>query len=610
MSKVNETEQKIRTAMEHATPDVLEEILSSCNTQKGDQIIMMNTKKKNIIAAWAAVAACLLLICTSVFGINTWRIGNTVDSTIMLDVNPSISIKVNAKERVLEVSPMNDDAEVILDGMDLKGTELSVAVNAIIGAMLRNGYLSDIQNSILVTVENTDAEKSNNLKQQIISIINSACGEEDLDAAVLTQNMTEDNDLEKLANEYSISCGKAALIQKLIGKDASLTFEELAPLSVNEIVLIAESRDLDEALAALIEKIGSASDKAYIGVDSAKQIAFEDAGVTSNDIVKMEIELDSRNGNIVYEVEFETADTKFEYDILATDGTILESSGKPFDSSKDAEKEENSNQTGSSSNVGGSTGSESSYIGETAAKNAAFTHASVTESNVKYCNVWIEYEDGHPDHYEVEFEAGGIKYEYEIGLTDGKVLEHSEKNNSGTTSSSTTSSSTTSSSTTGSTTASAASYIGEAAAKSAALTHAGVTESDVKYCNAWIDYENGRPDHYEVEFKTGSAEYEYEIGLTDGKVLNYEKDEFSTHSSNSTTGSSADISNLIGTEAAKTAAFSDAGVTASSVTELKCQLDDDHNQYIYEVEFKVGKREYQYEIDAATGSVLSKEIHD
>lgn len=587
MNKINETEQRIRTAMEHATPDVLDHIISSCDTQKGEISIMTKTKKRKFIAAWAAAAACLILICTGVIGMGLWRVGNTVDSIIMLDVNPSLSIEVNAKERVLKVTPLNEDAEIILDGMDLKGTDLNVTINAIVGAMLQKGYLSDLQNSVLVSVENDDAEKSYNLKLEIIDAINAACNDEALTAAVVTQDITENSNLEQLAEEYNISSGKAALIQKLIEEDGTLTFVSLAPLSVNEIMLIAESRKLD---AASTEKTGSVSDKAYIGADAAKEIAFDDAGVTSASVTKLEIELDCENGDMIYEVEFETADAKYEYEILAADGAILVYSKKPHGTGE---------QSGSAGN--GSV-DDSSYIGESAAKSAALSHAGVSESDVKYCNVWLEYDDGYPEYYEVEFEAGGIEYEYEIGLTDGQVLEYSKEDHSGSS---------------GSDSANVSSYIGEKAAKNAALSHAGFSEGDVLYCEAWINYEGGHPASYGVKFGVIGAHYEYLIGLTDGQVINYWKydassqhHDYHNYSGNEGSGGTVDASSFIGEEAAKQAAFSDAGVEASRVSKLKCQLDHDHDQYVYEVEFKVGQTEYEYDIDAITGNVLSKEIDD
>ena len=61
--------------------------------------------------------------------------------------------------------------------------------------------------------------------------------------------------------------------------------------------------------------------------------------------------------------------------------------------------------------------------------------------------------------------------------------------------------------------------IGAAAAKQAALTDAGFTESQVKALDA--DYENDDGfKYYEVSFIVGTTEYEYAIDAFTGEVLN------------------------------------------------------------------------------------------
>ena len=60
----------------------------------------------------------------------------------------------------------------------------------------------------------------------------------------------------------------------------------------------------------------------------------------------------------------------------------------------------------------------------------------------------------------------------------------------------------------------------------------------------------------------------------------------------------------IGKDAAKAKALAHAGVSAGDVRELKCELDRDDGIYLYEVEFEVGRTEYEYDIDAYTGAIL------
>ena len=68
----------------------------------------------------------------------------------------------------------------------------------------------------------------------------------------------------------------------------------------------------------------------------------------------------------------------------------------------------------------------------------------------------------------------------------------------------------------------------------------------------------------------------------------------------------------IGEEAAKDIALKDAGFSAGDVTELKAELDLDDAVVHYDVDFKQGGKEYDYDIDATTGAIIQakSEIDD
>lgn len=61
---------------------------------------------------------------------------------------------------------------------------------------------------------------------------------------------------------------------------------------------------------------------------------------------------------------------------------------------------------------------------------------------------------------------------------------------------------------------------------------------------------------------------------------------------------------FIGTETAKKAAFSHAGVSGASASEIEVELTEEDGKFVYKIEFKSGVVEYEYEIDAAAGAIL------
>ena len=66
----------------------------------------------------------------------------------------------------------------------------------------------------------------------------------------------------------------------------------------------------------------------------------------------------------------------------------------------------------------------------------------------------------------------------------------------------------------------------------------------------------------------------------------------------------------IGRDAALEAAFNDAGVSESDTTRLKVSEDRDDGRKVYEIQFDVDNTEYDYEIQALDGSILSSETEN
>ena len=142
--------------------------------------------------------------------------------------------------------------------------------------------------------------------------------------------------------------------------------------------------------------------------------------------------------------------------------------------------------------------------------------------------------------------------------------------------------------------------IGEAKAKSIALNHAGLTESQATFLSVKRDYDDGRWE-YEVEFYKGTTEYDYEIDAATGTILSVDYDAEHYVPSGSQSGTQTDI----GEAKAKSIALSHAGLTESQVTFVMVERDWDDGRWEYEVEFYKGTTEYDYEIDGATGTILS-----
>ena len=235
------------------------------------------------------------------------------------------------------------------------------------------------------------------------------------------------------------------------------------------------------------------------------------------------------------------------------------------------------------------------YIGEAKAKSIALGHAKVTERNATFIKVTLDYDDRRVV-YEVDFYSGNTEYDYEIDAISGDIREYDRDIEyysipSGTSRSSSDSSD----------------YIGEARAKSIALEHAKIAERNATFIKAHLDYDDGRTV-YEIDFYSGNSEYDYEIDAVSGEIREYDHEiEYRETPRATQKPATGNTGEYIGEARAKSIALSDAGLSESGVRSLKAKLDREHGTMVYEVEFKNGRREYEYEIDALSGAILQSD---
>ena len=362
------------------------------------------TTKKTTKRKWTSlIAACLAVMLLG--GGLFYQRANAVASVVSLDVNPSIELKVNRSEKVLVCTPLNEDAKAILadmgNGADLKGAKLDVAVNAIVGSLVRNGYLNSISSAIMISVEDKDTARAEKLQRELTSTVDGVLQTSESRASVLTQTLTQDAVLEQQARENSISTGKAALVNRVLALNPALKFDALAKLSVEEL------KDLAEAGAPAMP----------IGKDAAAYAAEQYAGTTAVDSVTAEVDPELDESPAHYEVELQTAWGEFEYLVDAYTGKVLSGQkdllaavSAPNDTTKPADQKPAPSGTVQD-------------IGYTKAKSIALNHAGVSESKAYDMDIELDDEDGTLV-YEVEFKSGNMEYDYEIDAASGTILKH------------------------------------------------------------------------------------------------------------------------------------------------------------------------------------------
>lgn len=485
--KKQEIETRLNRALSRETPDVLSRVLSAYEQE--EKIVELNqvqqsVKKKSHWPIWAVSAAAALVLAVA----GAWGLTGAygTDSLISIDVNPSIELTTNRREKVLKVTALNDDAGQILDGMDLKGADLHVAVNALIGSMVKNGYIDEVRNSVLVSVDSKNSGRAAALQDELAADIQQALEHSAISAAVLKQSVAEDEDLRSLAQQYGISAGKASLIQQLSRQDPTLGLDQLAGMNINDLSLLALSKDpeIQNTLS------GTVSDKAYIGLDRAKEIALAKQPGGS----LREIGFDLEDGKPVYEGELLYEGREYEFDIDAVTGEILKWKD---DGAVDHDDDDNDDAP---------LPDDPAYIGLEKAKEIALGRLP----GAQVLELKLDRDDGRVV-YEGELVKDGLEAEFHIDAVTGEILKWEEEEASpqppieqnATTPSD----------------APKPSYLGIAQVKDIVL--AKLPGGVIKELD--FDHEDGRPV-YEGEVVKDGVEIDFEIDALTGEIQKWEED--------------------------------------------------------------------------------------
>lgn len=261
-------------------------------------------------------------------------------------------------------------------------------------------------------------------------------------------------------------------------------------------------------LAAALAGCGNtpaADQAAKISMEQAQTAALDAANIDAADADVSSATLSEVAGVTCYKVEFTSGDHTYAYSINAENGEVLEASYRdenaaPADSTQTDTPASGATttpaQTAPSTNTNTSTGA----VDEAKAQEIALAHAGVKVADATITKSKLDYDDGRQV-YEIEWYANGAKYDYEIAVATGEIVNsgYEAKTVVGTGSSAT---------------------VSEATAKQTALARvSGATEKDVY---EWkLDYDDGRPE-YEGKIIYGGTEYEFTIDATSGTVTEWD----------------------------------------------------------------------------------------
>ena len=251
--KNKDIEHRIREEVKAATPDVFEKV-AGADISTDSNIKAFETGNRKSVRLKAArrglAAACAAIVVG--LGALIYSLNAVTDSSISIDVNPSIEIITNKRDKVIKVNALNEDAEKVIGAMKLDDTGLDVTVNELVSAMVEYGYISADKRDILVTVENKNEEKAKSIRDRVDNDITEALIKLEIKPNLVSQTADrhkKNDDIQKQADENGISYGKALMISKLREKYPVLADEKLETMSTHEILLLLDSlgiKDYDD----------------------------------------------------------------------------------------------------------------------------------------------------------------------------------------------------------------------------------------------------------------------------------------------------------------------------------------------------------------------------
>ena len=282
------------------------------------------TQNKSVKHRWFALLAACVIFAIFISIVTPLSLGNKEAGKVTMEINPGVEFTIARNGSVKAVRFLNDDAEDVLSALTLKGHDLRTAIMVTISAYKASGYM-DRNDTVLVSF-NKQLNGNKKLQKSVAENVQAALEETNAVKTVVYVNEEESKETAEIAQKYSVSEGKAKLIEEA-SKVSGLTVDELAQLPLDELIDLQKNVD---------SKVLSTR---FIGIIRAKQIALQDSGCVNRVTFTEAVLVDGGIKTPYYRLVFNDRHVEWTYRIDATSGAILEKSNIVFFISLEEAKE-------------------------------------------------------------------------------------------------------------------------------------------------------------------------------------------------------------------------------------------------------------------------------
>lgn len=241
-------EEKILSSIKKSIDDAPINLLDKIKSQDIPKMLRHDeiTKQKDARTLSKTLFPIMSLAASLLFVFGIWQFNQNIpDSYVYLDVNPSVEIVTNKKDHVIKLLSFNEDGEKLIEDVNYKGRDMVLVTEEIVKKMISEGYISNSEDYLLISVFNKDQDKKQEQKDSLNASIHSFMEEEEFMPIILLQNIENTSTIERYAKDFGVSPSKMTFIRNMIILNPELQVEDLVSLSLKELVLIGRTMELN-----------------------------------------------------------------------------------------------------------------------------------------------------------------------------------------------------------------------------------------------------------------------------------------------------------------------------------------------------------------------------
>ena len=311
---MNEDQLKrhLKHAVDQAPIDLLETIKAQpCEKMANHdeitlQAVTANPSRSHRISRLKPALALLSAAAVFLFAFINWHMSTQwVDSMVYLDINPSLQIETNRRDQVIRLSGLDEESRALIADLDYKGKALETVAVELLDRLVLGDYVSSSEPAILLSVYNEDSEKRDRQLSLLDQAIHQYLKRLKIQPIVLTQPLDPTQTLTDYAEANHISVSKMTLIRNMILLDPELKAEELAKLTLEQLIKVSSKVTLD------LDRIIQSSDLDRVRV---RDDIDDDTNEAENDNDKYKNDIDNDSYNDKDEID-ENDDDDFDTDL-------------------------------------------------------------------------------------------------------------------------------------------------------------------------------------------------------------------------------------------------------------------------------------------------------